>query len=317
MTREILFNIWETISRYKKIIIHRHVRPDPDAVGSQAGLKEIILCAYPEKTVKLAGETENGLSFLTGMDEVSPEDYKEALVIVCDTANAARIDGELAGQGETLIKIDHHPEVDMYGDLQWVDTEASSASEMIYYLAEANGLEVPAEAARFLYAGIVADTGRFRFSNTRRATFAAAGALLEYEFDRGALYNEMDATTEELLRLQGFVLTHVQITENGAAQVTLTKEILEQFQVTSKEASAIVNCFSNLRGLKAWVFFVEEDDVIRVRIRSKQPEIHKLAAEYNGGGHPMASGAQAESWEETEEFFRKLDEICKDAGVSG
>ncbi|SDN55492.1 DHH family phosphoesterase [Alkalicoccus daliensis] len=313
MTRETLFNIWETIGRYQKVIIHRHVRPDPDAVGSQAGLKEIILCAYPEKEVKLAGETENGLAFLTEMDEVTAEDYQGALAVVCDTANTARIDGEGVEQADTVIKIDHHPEVEMYGDLQWVDTEASSTCEMVYRLAEANGLEIPAAAARFLYAGIVADTGRFRFSNTTKSTFSSAGSLLEYEFDRDALYNDLDVTTEELLRLQGYVLSHVQITENGAAQVTLTKETLDKFKVTSKEASAIVNCFSNLKGLKAWVFFVEEDDIIRVRMRSKKPEIHHLAAEHQGGGHPMASGAQAQNWEETKEIFKKLDDLCKDA----
>lgn len=310
MTREILFNIWKTITDFDRIIIHRHVRPDPDAVGSQAGLKELIHCAFPEKTVKLAGESEPSLAFLSEMDVVTPEDYQGALVIVCDTANTARIDGDHFEKGDTLIKIDHHPEVDFYGDFQWVDTSASSTSEMIYHLAEANGLEIPVEAARCLYAGLVADTGRFRFSNTTKATFASAGALLENDFDRGALYDAMDVTTEEMLRLQGFVLSNVEVTKSGAARVSLTKETLAKFHVTAKEASAIVNCFSNLQGLKAWVFFVEEDDIIRVRMRSKLPEINKLAEEYQGGGHPMAAGAQADSWQETEEIFAKLEVLC-------
>lgn len=313
MRREILFNIWKTIGKFEKIIIHRHLRPDPDAVGSQAGLKELILRAFPEKSVKLAGESEPSLAFLTEMDLVHPEDYEGALVIVCDTANTARIDGEGVEHADTMIKIDHHPEIDLYGDLQWVDINASSTSEMIYQLAEANGLEITQEAARLLYAGIVADTGRFKFSNTTKTTFAAAGALLEHDFDRASLYNSMDITTEEVLRLQGYVLSNVEVSSHGAARVNITKETLDKFSVTAKEASAIVNCFSNLQGLKAWVFFVEEDDIIRVRMRSKLPVINKLAEEYNGGGHPMAAGAQAENWAETEEIFSKLDAICKHA----
>ena len=99
--------------------------------------------------------------------------------------------------------------------------------------------------------------------------------------------------------------------EEGAAYIKLTKEVLEEFDVLPSEASGVVGALGNIDGLKAWVLFLEEDDVIRVRLRSKGPVINKLAMQYNGGGHPMASGAKASSWEEADRLFADLREICK------
>ena len=124
--------ILETIKQYNTIIIHRHVRPDPDAYGSQGGLAEILKASFPEKSIYTVGKEEESLNFMRRLDEISDDTYKEALVIVCDTANQARIDDKRYKLGDKLIKIDHHPNEDPYGDLLWVDTTASSVSEMIY-----------------------------------------------------------------------------------------------------------------------------------------------------------------------------------------
>ncbi len=120
------------IKQYETIIIHRHVRPDEDAYGSQAGLAAIIKQSFPNKKVYIVGEEDPSLNYLAKMDTVADEQFNGALVIVCDTANTERIDDQRYLLGEKIIKIDHHPNNDVYGDLQWVDTNASSASEMIY-----------------------------------------------------------------------------------------------------------------------------------------------------------------------------------------
>ena len=130
MKRQII----DTISKYETIIIHRHVRPDPDAYGSSFGLKEILKASYPDKQVFTVGEHDETLSFLTKPDYVSDEQYEGALVIVTDTANTERIDDQRYKLGSFIIKIDHHPNDDPYGDLLWVDTNGSSASELIYEL---------------------------------------------------------------------------------------------------------------------------------------------------------------------------------------
>lgn len=306
--------IFEKIKQYDSIIIHRHVRPDPDALGSQGGLKEVIKAHFPEKRVYMVGEEDASLSFLVKMDQVEDTEFNKSLIIVCDTANRERIDDERYINGDFLIKIDHHPVVDDYGDIAWVDETASSTSEMICDLFlefEKEGGRITTEAAKLLYAGIVGDTGRFRFPSTTEKTFQWAGRLVKKGFSRQELYDNLYEKSLPLIRLEGYVLLNVEVSPSGAGVVYLTKEKLQEFGVDSREAANIVNTFSTLTGIKAWVFFVEEPDLIRVRLRSKGPAIHHLAERYNGGGHPMASGAHVYSWDEAKEFLRELEELCK------
>lgn len=111
------------------------------------------------------------------MDEIADDTYNGALVIVCDTANAPRIDDSRYNTGDELIKIDHHPPVDSYGDINFVNTEASSTSEIIFDLNKSwnlNGSNVSEKASRVLYLGIVGDTGRFLFDNTSTHTMEVA-----------------------------------------------------------------------------------------------------------------------------------------------
>ncbi|MED3549302.1 bifunctional oligoribonuclease/PAP phosphatase NrnA [Cytobacillus praedii] len=306
--------ILEIIKQYETIIIHRHVRPDPDAYGSQGGLAEILKASFPEKNIYTVGKEEETLNFLRRLDEISDETYNGALVIVCDTANAERICDTRYQLGDKLIKIDHHPNVDAYGDMMWVDTDASSVSEMIYefYLAgKENGLKMSDEAARLLFAGIVGDTGRFLFPSTSKKTFAYAGELIHYNFSRPELFDKMYELSPNVVKLNGYVLQNFEMKQNGAAAMVLRKELLEEFQAKASEASLLVGTLGNIAGIKAWVFFIEEEDQIRVRLRSKGPIINDIARNYNGGGHPLAAGASIYSWDDMDAVIKELEEICK------
>ncbi|PPA71628.1 DHH family phosphoesterase [Jeotgalibacillus proteolyticus] len=306
--------IVEMIKEYSTIIIHRHVRPDPDAYGSQGGLAEIIKASFPDKTVYTVGEGEKSLTFLREMDKVTDDVYKDSLVIVCDTANEARVDDQRYPLGDKLIKIDHHPNEDPYGDLLWVDTSASSASEMIYELylsGKEDGLKMNTEAARLLFAGIVGDTGRFLFPSTSQKTFDYTGELIQYGFDRNELFNSLYEMESHVLKLQGFILQHFSIDENGAAYIKLSKELLGEYNATPSEASLLVSSLSSVKGIKAWVFFIEEASEIRVRLRSKGPIVNGLAKQHNGGGHPLAAGASITNWHEADEIIRKLQKLCE------
>lgn len=306
--------ILEAIENYETIIIHRHVRPDPDAYGSQGGLAEILKASYPGKNIYTVGKEEPSLNFLRRLDDISDDVFRGALVIVCDTANAERICDDRYRLGEQLIKIDHHPNEDPYGDLRWVDTAASSTSEMIYefYLSfKDKGLKMSDEAARLLYAGIVGDTGRFLYPSTTNKTFAYAGELIHYNFSRTELYDRMYELAPNVVKLNGYVLQNFELLESGAAKVVMKRELLEEFRVKPSEASLLVSELGNVAGIKAWVFFIEEQDQIRVRLRSKGPVINGIARKYNGGGHPLAAGASIHSWDEVDNVLSDLIEACK------
>lgn len=310
MKQEIL----SAIEKYETIIVHRHVRPDPDAYGSQCGLVEILKVAYPDKQIYAVGKEDPSLHYLRRLDQISDDVFKGALIIVCDTANAERICDERYALGDKLIKIDHHPNEDPYGDIVWVDTSASSASEMIYELflfGKDQGLKMTDEAARLLYAGIVGDTGRFLYPSTTDKTFLYAGELIHYNFSRTELYDQMYELKPNVVRLNGYVLQNFETHPHGIGSMVITKELLAKFEVKPSEASLLVSVLGDVQGIKAWVFFIEEEDQIRVRLRSKGPVINGIARKYNGGGHPLASGATIYSFHDMANVLKDLEEVCK------
>src|SRR5699024_5661550 len=92
--------IIETIKENDKIIIHRHVRPDSDVLGSQCGLREMIVQTFPDKQVYVVGEEDEALHFLVRMDDIADDVFDDALIIVCDTANTGRISDQRYKLGE-------------------------------------------------------------------------------------------------------------------------------------------------------------------------------------------------------------------------
>ena len=170
--------IYEKIKEYPTIILHRHTSPDPDAIGSQAGLARSLRLAFPDKKILCAGENDEGdLIWINKMDEVNPEDYKGALVITTDTANTPRISNKNYDKGDLLIKIDHHPDVDPYADMSYVDPDAPAACQIIVDFLNEEGFKITPEVAYPLYAGLVGDTGRFMYPETSEHTFKLAPQL--------------------------------------------------------------------------------------------------------------------------------------------
>ncbi|OTN77552.1 hypothetical protein A5886_002652 [Enterococcus sp. 8G7_MSG3316] len=308
--------ILETIKAYETIIIHRHQRPDPDALGSQVGLAEIIRASFPEKTVYQVGGPVEGLDYLADMQTVADTDYQGALVIVTDTANAPRISDQRYDQGAKLIKIDHHPNDEPYGDLVWVNTKASSCSEMIasFWSTYQETLTMTKEAARLLYAGIVGDTGRFLYPATTATTLRLAAELLDRGFDAPKINRQIDQISRSVARLSGYVYEHIEVDESGAGKVILSQELQQSFGVVDSETSAIVSLPGKIEDVVAWAIFVEQPEgYYRVRMRSKGPVINEIAKRHHGGGHPLASGANAADLEEVAMIYQEIQEVIKQA----
>lgn len=310
--------IIDVIKEYQTIMIHRHQSPDPDALGSQGGLADIIRRTYPDKKVYTVGGEVGDLSYLNTMDNVTNEMYQGALVIVTDTANAPRISGEQYSLGEKLIKIDHHPDDEPYGDISWVEPSASSTSEMIYDLYEANSEELvmPSEAARLLYAGIVGDTGRFLYPSTTAHTLEVASKLRRYDFDAAKLSRFMDEVDEKIARLTGYVYDNLIIDDSGAAMIILSNELMQEYDIEDSDTHALVPLPGRIHGIISWGIFVEQPlGGYRVRLRSKGPVINGIAKRHHGGGHPLASGAKAVDKEEIEVIFQELITVATEAAI--
>lgn len=308
-------DILEKIKAYDTILIHRHQNPDPDALGSQLGLREILQETFPDKTIRAVGYDEPSLAFMGQMDQVTDEVYANSLVIVTDTANTPRIDDKRYQTGAFLIKIDHHPNDDSYGELLVVDTVASSASEIIANFAFDYDLKVSDEAARLLYAGIVGDTGRFLYPATTARTLYTAAKLAEYHFDRAGLMREMDSFDMKIARLQGYVYENLEISPTGVARVVITQELMKRFAISDSETSAIVSAPGKIKEIQTWAIFVEQaDGHYRVRMRSKIIPINGIAKAHAGGGHPLASGANSYSLAENELIYQEMVTLLANQG---
>ncbi|MEG0782203.1 bifunctional oligoribonuclease/PAP phosphatase NrnA [Carnobacterium sp.] len=318
MSKEVFDQILNEIKHYKTIIVHRHKRPDPDALGSQGGLVEILKASFPDKQILKAGGPVEGLQFLSEMDPVTAEDYKNSLVIVTDTANSPRISGDDYTLGGKLIKIDHHPNDEPYGDIVFVNTKASSCSEIIvdfydYHKAE---LKLTDEGARLLYAGIVGDTGRFLYPATTSHTLQVAAELMTYSFSATDLNNELNVMSPAVALLSGYVLQNIEVNELGVGRVILTKECLAEFGVADSETAAVVSLPGSIEGVLLWGIFVEQPEgYFRCRLRSKGPVINEIAKRHHGGGHPLASGANAKDLAEVAEIMSEFDEAAKNWNV--
>ena len=318
MSQEVFDQILNEIKHYKTIIVHRHKRPDPDALGSQGGLVEILKASFPDKQILKAGGPVEGLQFLSEMDPVTAEDYKNSLVIVTDTANSPRISGDDYTLGEKLIKIDHHPNDEPYGDIVFVNTKASSCSEIIvdFYDYHKTELKLTDEGARLLYAGIVGDTGRFLYPATTSHTLQVAAELMTYNFSATDLNNELNVMSPAVALLSGYVLQNIEVNELGVGRVILTKECLAEFGVADSETAAVVSLPGSIEGVLLWGIFVEQPEgYFRCRLRSKGPVINEIAKRHHGGGHPLASGANAKDLAEVAEIMSEFDEAAKNWNV--
>ncbi|MEB5951799.1 DHH family phosphoesterase [Enterococcus innesii] len=307
--------ILATIKTFDRIIIHRHQRPDPDALGSQVGLAEILRASFPKKEIYQVGGPVEGLDYLALMQTIPDDLYKGALVIVTDTANAPRVSDQRYDQGAKLIKIDHHPNDEPYGELVWVNTKASSCSEMIvsFWQMFQNELTMTQEAARLLYAGIVGDTGRFLYPATTATTLRLAAELLDYGFDAAKINRQLDQVSRSVARLSGYVYENIEIDEIGAGKVILSQELQQRFGVVDSETSAVVSLPGKIDEVLAWAIFVEQPEgYYRVRMRSKGPVINEIAKRHHGGGHPLASGANAKDLEEVAVIYQEIQAAIKE-----
>ena len=120
------------IKEYDTIVIARHIGVDPDALCSQLALRDSIRLTFPEKKVLAIGTGSSKFLNFGKLDKI--ENVSRALLIVTDTPDQKRVDSLNFSWGDYRIKIDHHPFVEKYCDLEWIDDSRSSTSEMILNL---------------------------------------------------------------------------------------------------------------------------------------------------------------------------------------
>ncbi|NLL44661.1 MAG: bifunctional oligoribonuclease/PAP phosphatase NrnA [Mollicutes bacterium] len=311
--KKVLKKIYRQIKKYDTIVIARHIGPDPDALASQIALRDIILNTFPKKKVYTVGCPASKFKYLGTLDKFNEEMYYNSLLIAVDVPDKARVDGIDPDRFSNSIKIDHHPYVETFCKLEWIDPTASSSSQMIVELALNTKLRITKEAAEKLFMGIVADTNRFMFYYTTPKTFDLVSMLIKKtNIDFTNLYENLYFRPLKEVKFQGYIANNFTITENGLAYILLTEDILNQFNVDAATAGNMVNEFNYVEEIITWaVFSVDKiNDTIRGSIRSRGPIINGIAAHFGGGGHDYASGVRLKNEEEITEIVKMLDAAC-------
>ena len=309
--------IFDKIKEYDRIVIFRHKRPDGDAVGSTLGLRGILRLSFPNKEIVVNNSDYSDYVGFLGDEDApcSDEFYAEALGIVIDTATEDRVSNPRYNLCKELCKIDHHIPKETYGNYQWVEEHRSSACEMIaaFYAAFKDELKIDVASATLIYAGMVTDSGRFRFRSVSGDTLRLAGMLLDEGVDTDHLYANLYIKDFNSLKLQAYVYDRMKLSEHGVAYIYITQATQKRFDLTFEQACAAVGYMDSIKDSLIWIAFIESDDgSIRVRLRSRFVTINEVAEKYTGGGHDCASGATVHSRKEMKALIADADERLAD-----
>lgn len=307
--------VFKTIKKHDNIVIVRHVGVDPDAMASQIALKEAIKYTFPEKKVFALGSGTTKFNYIGKLDKYTDvEGLENILLIVLDTPDQKRVDKGDFNEYTYSIKIDHHPFIEKFCDIEIIDDKKSSASEMVFELIENTKLEMNKEIAETIYYGIIADTNRFLFNNSTSRTFKNVSIMLEkYNIDIVKCYQKLYRRPFNEIELFGYMTSNMKITENGVGYVKVETEVLNKYKLDSASSGNLINEFNNIDELLVWLSATEDvkNSCIRISIRSRGPEINKVAEKYNGGGHKLASGARISSFEDVDLLIKDLDKACE------
>lgn len=306
--------IFKIIKKYNTIVIARHIGADPDALGSQFALKDIILKLFPEKKVYAVGNPASRFKFFGNNEKLDNIDTTKGLLIVLDTPDIKRIDGVSLDNFEYVIKIDHHPIIDEYANIELIDDTACSTSQLILEFVFNNKIAINKEIGEKLYLGIVGDTDRFLHDYTSTKTFYLVNKLLEEtKIDFTSLYKFLYQRPISEIRFEGYIYQNLTLTENGVAYIKITDKKLKEFGVDSAAAGNMINNLKFVNEIIVWVFLTEDikSNLIRANIRSVGPYINEIATKFGGGGHKYASGVKLKTWEDSDKLINELDELVK------
>lgn len=295
----------------RRLLILGHVGPDADCYGSTCALFLALKQQGKNVTLVNASGKVEAYSFIPGWEHVQETFPSEAadLVVALDCGERKRVGDELLeglSQAPKLINIDHHVSNDYFGDLNFVDPEVSSTSELVYDLLCEMKCDVSPDIALALLVGIVGDTGSFRYSSTSPKTLGVAKELMEYGADlHYAAVQLYGRKSLGVLRLESEAISNLTLyCDERLAEVVIPKEMCERHRVRPEAAENLVERLRDIDGVMVAVVLREQDDLWRVSLRSQSGEydVSQVAERFGGGGHRAAAAFR---WRQSLEVLRQ------------
>lgn len=306
-------DLLKLIKENNTIVIHRHKNPDGDAIGSQVGLKHIIMENWPEKTVFMVGDEAGRYAFMDDciMDEVPDEVYADALAIVLDCGGANMVCDERYINAKVNARVDHHMFTGAFTGTEVIKTEYESCCGIIADMAMTCGLKLDQIGAKSLFTGIVTDSGRFRYDSVKAHTFELAAFLMKNaDINFNDLYSKMYAEDFGALKRRSEFIMRVQFTEHNVAYIYTDAAEVERLGMSTFNISrGMVGVMGDLKGVDIWVNFTEAPEGVLCELRSSRFNINPIAVKYGGGGHEKASGATVANRDTAMAMLADLDKM--------
>ena len=308
-----MFNkIYEKIKEYDNIVIARHIGVDPDAMCSQIALRDSIKLTFPKKNVIAVGSGSSKFGDIGKLDKY--EELEDALLIVTDTPDKKRVDGVNPDDFKYSIKIDHHPFLEKYCNLEYIEDSSSSACEIIMKLLKEVPLKCNSDIAGTLFLGLASDSNRFLFNSSTDKTFLLVSEYMKkYKLNLEELYPKIYMRDISEIRLKGYIGLNMKITDNGVGYIIITNDILKQYAVDSASAGNMINDFNYISNVPIWVTVTEDvkQKLFRVSCRSRGYVINTICEKYGGGGHIHACGARVKFIDDAMKIIEDFDKLLK------
>ncbi len=309
----------------RRVVIVTHYKPDADALGSSLGLYHYLARCGHHPQVIVPSDYPAFLHWMPGnhtvlIDEPAnkhkiDEAFAGAEMIFCLDFSALNriqnLEERVRNSSAKKVLIDHHLEPDHFADFEKWNPQSASTAGLVYEMIIELGdrINISADAANCLYAGLMTDTGGFRHSNTRREEFMIASDLVALGADPSRVAKLIyDTNTLERLRLMGYVLTEklVVLPQYRTAYMTLSQEELKRFGSQTGDTEGFVNYGLSIKDIRLSVMIYERKDEIKLSFRSIGSfSVNELARKhFGGGGHKNAAGGSSKT--SLEETLRKF-----------
>ncbi len=302
-----LKHVVDVLSSSQKFLITAHVDPEPDALGSELAVYELLLSLGKDVTIVNSEEVPAHYMFLEGVRVIKSFDAYDQkddvdVIVALDSPTPKRTGkvSSLFPRAKTIINIDHHVSNEKFGTVNWVQPDASSTAEMVYYLYKEMGRPISKKVAFYIYIAILTDTGSFNYSNTSSVTHEIVSELLGYGISPHVISNYVyESKAYSDVKLLGKVLTTLSLKEDGKIAILVcTNKMLENTGSSISATQEFVNFARSLKGVIVSMFIREEpkcDGCYKVSLRSKgDVSVNNIASAFGGGGHKYAAGCVIE-----------------------
>ena len=287
------------IMESQTIAISGHTRPDGDCVGSCMGLYNYIVANYPEKQVDVYLEPiMDSYKKVKRTDEIKQPESSDKVydLFVClDTSVKDRMTKgaeRYFDQAKKTINIDHHVSNTRFADENHVAASASSASEVLFDLLDAENIDLA--AAEALYMGIICDSGVFKYSSTSEHTMQIAGRLMTIGVDSSRWIDEVFYERSfKQAKLLGQALLNSELVFDGQCIYTIVdRPMFEHFQAGHDDLEGVVEQLRLTKGVEVAILISETTEgTCKFSFRSKRyVDVNKVASIFGGGGHVRAAG---------------------------